>query len=342
MKTIRNLVIAGSLVLLLTQCATQDEVRDITYQLRALNQKVEDVKGNTVNQMQKRQASSVNKIDQIERDLLHLKSMLEESAHQSSLNREQGREDVATVQSVIETMRAENKAALDESRQKVQELEQRVAMLSADLERMRQLKIREAERAAREAARKAETARKKTLAATRGFVHVTPEKRKVQTGSARVVDGHSDSSEIALSPLQQEKTQGVSATVDTVIAEDVTTVPLANAMKQFNNGQYQEAYRSYEKVLLENPQGNQAAKTLFYMGESLFRQGEYDLAILDYQKVISNHARSAFAPKALYQQAVSFEKLTDHETAKIIYRKLISDYSASSEAGEAKTRLENL
>jgi len=54
MKTIKNIALAGCSLLLLTQCASQDEVQNLQYQLRAVNQKLEDVKSTTVNQMQKK------------------------------------------------------------------------------------------------------------------------------------------------------------------------------------------------------------------------------------------------------------------------------------------------
>ena len=44
MKMIKNLAIAGCSLLLLTQCASQDEVQNLQAQLRAVNKKVEDVK----------------------------------------------------------------------------------------------------------------------------------------------------------------------------------------------------------------------------------------------------------------------------------------------------------
>ena len=103
--------------------------------------------------------------------------------------------------------------------------------------------------------------------------------------------------------------------------------------------QYNDAYKAFEQVLTQNPRGDEAAETLFYMGESLFARGDYDLAILDYQKVISNHADHPRTPTALLKQGMSFEKLTDHETAKIIYKKLIAEYPQSAEASTAEQQL---
>lgn len=349
MKTVRNLALALCSLFLLSQCATQDEVRQINSRLRAMNQKIDDVRSNKVNKMQKRQASSVNKIDQIEGEVLQLKSMLEERAHTNSLNREQGREDFSALQTTVQTIQEETGIRYEDLDKRILVLEKQVALLSGNVDRLQQLKLQEAQRAARDAERKAELARKKAAAASSrtsaDYVRVTPSRKKVQRGTARLED-------ISSSPQQMQQASTVtstpsvatntSGTIERVVTPDVVSGPFEKAMEQFNTGKYKSAYTSYENVLQGNPQGTKAAETLFYMGECLFRQGEYDLAILDYQKVISNHARSPLAPKALLQQGVSFEKLTDHETAKIIYNKLINDYSSSSEAKEAKKRLGSL
>ncbi len=342
MKTIRNITVAGCSLLLLTQCATQDEVRDLNYQLRAVNQKVDEIKSTTVNQMQKRQASSVNKIGQVEGETMRLQSMIEESAHQASLYREQGKEDIANLQAAIEVMREGNKAKLLETDQKIAVLEQQVALLRGNVEQAQQQRVREAENRARAAARKADQARRQTyVTATSGsqLVKVRPGKKKVKIGNASVVNGGASAQASRGAASKREKAQ---PSVETVVTPDVTSEPFAQAMQQYQAKNYQDAYRGLELVLSGNPQGKRAAETLFYMGECLFNQGEYDLAILDYQKVISNHSRNSLTPQALLKQGMSFEKLTDHETAKIIYKKLINDYASSREAGQAKSRLGNL
>ncbi len=343
MKTIRNITVAGCSLLLLTQCATQDEVRVLNNQLRAVNQKVDEVKSTTVNQMQKRQASSVNKIGQVESETMRLQSMIEESAHQASLYREQGKEDIANLQAAIEAMREENKTKLLETDQKISVLEQQVALLRGNIEQAQQQRVREAEKRARAAAIKAEEARRQSyVAATSGsqLARVTPDKKKVKIGSAPVVNGEETAAQASVATAP--KVEEVQPQVKTVVTPDLTSEPFNQAMQQYQAKKYQDAYRGFEQVLAGNPQGKRAAETLFYMGECLFYQGEYDLAILDYQKVISNHSRNSLTPQALLKQGMSFEKLTDHETAKIIYKKLINDYAGSSEAGQAKSRLANL
>ncbi len=344
MKGIQNIVVAGCSLFLLCQCATQDDVRKLNYQVRAVNQRVEEVKSTTVDQMQKRQASSVSKIDQVAEEVLRIKSRLEENDHLEKEYRRQNMESMTRLQAEIEERLAANE-------QKMVELQQQVEQLSAGLDSMQQARIRAAEQRAREAARKAELARKRTVMAATAvsgtsLVKVTPKIRKMRVGSGRVV-----SAPVAEQPVRTTETKPAATrpekgktggSIQTVVVADTASAPFEQAMAKFKNGQYKEAYRGFEQVLANNPRGEKAAQTLFYMGESLYNQGEFDLAILDYQKVISNHAKDPHTPSALLKQGMSFEKLTDNETAKIIYNKLINEYSGSPEAAKARQRLGNL
>jgi tol-pal system protein YbgF len=342
MKGIRNILVAGCSLFLLCQCATQDDLRKLNYQVRAVNQKVDDVKNSTVDKLQKRQASSVSKIDRVDEELVQLKARLEENAHQASLYHEQNRESLAALQAALEERIAANE-------QKTAALQRQIQQLTSGIDSMQQARIREAERRAREAARKAELAKQRTVmaaASSPSFVKVTPAGRKVRVGSGQAVSMKTNSSSVRIAepetvsaPSGKEKN---GSSVQTVVVPDNASAPFDQAMAKFKAKQYKDAYAGFEQVLVNNPRGEQAAQTLFYMGESLYNQGEYDLAILDYQKVISNHAKDPHTPAALLKQGMSFEKLTDNETAKIIYKKLINEYAGSPEAGKAKKRLENL
>ena len=48
---------------LLVQCASQDELNQIHYQLRQLNKKVNELETVTIDNLQKRQASSASQMD---------------------------------------------------------------------------------------------------------------------------------------------------------------------------------------------------------------------------------------------------------------------------------------
>ncbi|HHO47607.1 MAG TPA: tetratricopeptide repeat protein [Desulfobacteraceae bacterium] len=343
MKHVRNLAVAGCTVLLLCQCASKNEIRDLNYQIRAVNQKVEDVRGTTVDQMQKRQASSVSRIDEVQNEVVQLRSAIDERAHQENQFREQTRESTAGLQSMIESMRTEN-----DSRLKL--LEDRVSQLERNLDQMSEARIRDAEERAREAARRAEEARRRTAAASAAApgpgaqVAVKPEGRKVKVDAGTKVEAAVPEAKPA--PVAEPAAPAVASVPppaeSAAPAAPSAADPLAEAMDLYNNQRYAEAYKAFEQILARNPRGDEAAETLFYMGESLFARGEFDLAILDYQKVISNHAGHKRTPTALLKQGMSFEKLTDHETAKIIYKKLIAEYPDSSDAAKAEQQIQSL
>lgn len=351
MKHLRNLAVAGCTVLLLCQCASKDEIRDLKYQVRAVNQKVEDVRGTEVDQVQKRQASSSSRLDQMENDIAQMRALLDEKAQQEGLLREQNKEGVVGLQAVIERTQADTDS-------RIKALEDRVGQLEANLDRMGEARIKDAEERAREAARRAEDARKRTSAAGGGGdeqVNVRPERRKVKMDPAKQAESVTPAApEVAAAPAAPAASAPAAAPSVPPIeapAEPAAAVPAASAvgsdqfskaMVLFKAQQYVDAYKAFEQVLAQNPRGDEAAETLFYMGEALFARGEYDLAILDYQKVISNHASHPRTPTALLKQGMSFEKLTDHETAKIIYKKLIADYPESAEASTAEQQLASL
>ena len=338
MKAIRNIVIAGCSVLLLSQCASQDEVRKLNYQIRTVNQKVEEVKTNTVNQMQKGQASSVNKIDAVSSETQQLRALIEESGQKSSRLREQTKEDIAALQTSMEQMRTENEA-------RIKALETKVDQLAGSLDRLHQARVKAAEQRARQAAKRAEEAQRRTVvaagAAAGRVVTLQPSARKVRIGNGTVVETVPEKQQAPSAAAKPTPEKQIVAAPAPAVSE-VGTDLFSQGMNSYKAGKYKDAYRTFEQVLSGNPRGGKAAQVLFYMGECLFNQGEYDLAILDYQKVISNHAGDSHTPAALLKQGMSFEKLTDRETAKIIYKKLIADYPNSSVAGLAEKQLASL
>lgn len=324
MIKLRNVALAGCSLLLLCQCATREDVMDLSRQIRAVNQRLEDVRGTTVNKMQRSQASSVNRLDEVGEQVMQLKAMVEESNVQSSRIRESVKDEVSVLRSSLESVKEENGA-------KIRRLEEQLAALSQTVQRMKQAQLREAELRAKLAAERAESARNKTVmaagpSADKGVVQVLPD---------RIKSKPRDTSSVELTP-----SSGTS--VPDVAVSPESGNPFDKAMDYFERKQYKEAYRLLDQFAAGNPKGDLAPKTLFYMGESLFFQEEYDLAILEYQKVISNYSQSKLAPTALMKQGMAFEQLTDIATAKLIYQKLIDEFSGSPESREAVRRLEKL
>ena len=144
MKHMKTITVAGCSLLLLTQCASQDDVRDLQYQLRAVNQKVEDVRNNAVDQMQKRQASSVSKIDQVEGETLRIRSTIEETTAQTTQFRDETRENIAGLQTSLAALRTEQDAKLAEMNQKIAILEEKITQVTESFSKAQQTRINEA------------------------------------------------------------------------------------------------------------------------------------------------------------------------------------------------------
>jgi tol-pal system protein YbgF len=334
MKAIKTIFVSVCAILLLSQCASQDDVRKLNQQIRAVNQKVDNLNTSTVTQMRQRQASSVNQLDQLSDEIIRLRSLLEENRHSNDLERTQLNDRIVILQTALEERLTANE-------QKMLTHKQQVAQISTGMENIQQARIKAAEQRANEAARRAEQARQRTVVVAAGssarFVKLFPAGKKIRVGTGRVLATWATEQIVkSASAVSAE-----SKPLQTVTAP-VSSSPFAQAMEKFNNKKYKQAYQAFESILVDNPRGKESARILFYMGESLYRQGEYDLAILDYQKVISNHPKDSHTPAALLKQGMSFEKLTDNETAKIIYRKLIKDHPGTPEAEKARARQADL
>lgn len=374
-KIMRNIAVTVGCMLLLTHCATQDQVSIMQNQLRALNMKIKEQE-QTIQRLKKESAreqlSSVSVIDQVKDESLQ--------------HREEMQEEMRRLQDEIEKLQNSLGSVSAENQQKVTSLSTQVADLNRELvEERRKAQLMEAERRktqlaaaeerARETARRAEEAKKRANAATSmslsssqgtTFVRLAPSSEKKKVTSAKNYTSPSTagtsvnrgSSPEIVQPVSNKPVRFTPVETPPAANPPVVKAPdearqtaggassssgaLAQAMDQYKNQKYQDAYKTFEEVLSAGPSASDAAKALFYMGECLYAQKEYDLAILDYQKVISNHSKHPLVPNALLKQGMSFEKLTDHETAKMIYKKLISTYSGSKEAKEAQSKLDKL
>ncbi len=372
MKGYSNMAAAACALLLLCQCASQDEVRRLNYQLRSMNQKVQTVESKTAEQLKeveartaekrlKESAQAANLLEELSEEARQLRAVNQENIERFNQYKGETEAKIASLYAAIEQMQSENGHLSQSNEDLVRSLELKIEQLTSGLQQASQdrvhqaaQKAREAELRAKEAAEKAAEARRKAdlalLAASEGgraaeggslsgttaaVAELEPERRKVRVVAPSAPARQEEDDDFAV-PAERREPSSPAA------AGDGDDPLFAKGMASFKDKKYKEAYKLFEQHLSGQPDGRQAAKTLYLMGECLFNQGEYDLAILDYQKVISNYSGDTHSPAALLRQAMSFEKLTDKETAKIIYGKLAADYPDSREAKVARERMENL
>lgn len=344
---------------LLTQCASQQEVDTLKYHVRTVNKKLDDMKKNTVGQMQLRQANSSGQLEQLQADILQLRSTLEENSHMNRLLQKQNKE----LQLAVQNLSTEQQATLNT---KLNELNSKIATQKKSLTLMQQERIKEAMRrskaakkAANEAMRKAQKASRAPVSnsrSTSGSVHLQPSAKKILIANKPASAGSITINPIT-TPTQTQKdkksARKPAVTASKAAAPKVAKVAapktsktvdtLGKAQQKFRDGRYDEAYTLFQKHASSSKGSRTTALTSRYMmGECLFKQNKYDQSIIQYQQIISNAPGSQQAAKALLRQGEAFEQLSDNETARMIYKKILSSYGSSPEAAEAKKKISSL
>jgi len=339
-KKIATVVAIIGITPFLVQCASQNDIKNLNYQLRIVNKKIEDMKMGTVGQMQQRQAASSSQIDEMRREILVLKGQLEELGHFNRQLKEQNKEletslsqYSTSLQEQIAKERAEMTARDQKKEEKILLLEEKLAKNQNMLKSIQTARIKEAELKAKAAARAAEMARNKAKASSQtlasssssGIISITAEKHK-KVVSARLPQNNDPTT---VSPTPAVVTQTSSGDSSDLLSE---------ADKHYANGNFKKAYSLYEKFTSSSSNKGKTITARFMMGECLFFMKEYDQAILQYQKIISNNPKHPRAASSLLKQGMAFENLSDYETAKIIYKKIVSSYPSSPESATAKER----
>jgi tol-pal system protein YbgF len=369
-KTVVNFLLLASFSPFLVQCASQTEIEDLRYQLRIVNKKVEDIKANTVDQLQKRQASASSQMDQVEQDILLLKSQLEETYHLNQRLKEQNKELEATISNVVQTEASKREEALRnfEETQRANEqkltaeLNEKLRQQQASVKAIQEARIKEAERRAKDAALAAQLAKTRSSSASSATPssgspsHIRQDQKKVKLSVSEPPEtlpppkpqAIETTATKTIEPAPAKTEQAAAKTEQApVIKEEIAVVvdqstdKFNKAQKLYNSDKYKEALVLFEEVA-GNSSADKSIDARFMMGECLFNQKEYDKAIMQYQNIISQHSDHAKAPEAMLKQGMAFEKLADKDTAKVIYKKLLKKHSSSPEAATAQEKLGKL
>ena len=361
-KSTLNLLVILSLSPFLVQCASQDEVRTLSYQLRAVNKKLEDMQANTVGEMQKKQASSSGQLNEMQQEILALKGELEATAVTNRQLQEQNKGLESSLQDIVTKQSSETEIKITQLNEQLKQQQDNVATLQ-------EARVQEADRKAKAAAEAAEAARLKvkSVGSNPGVAQLQPDRKKLVKGQASATpvkqeppaatlpaappasksapaDDMASTAPAAATPEPTpKKEQGQTAAPVAAPAAPSPNDELFNqAQKKYESGNYQGAYEGFEASIDKNGSGANATQARYMMGESLYQQKEYDKAILQYQQIITSQPKHAKTPAALLKQGMAFEQLSDKDTAKIIYQKIINSYGSSPEAAQAKTKLSAL
>ncbi len=355
----------------LIQCASQQEVQTLSYQLRAMNKKLEDMQANTVGEIQQKQASSSGQLTEMQQEILALKGELESTSVANRQLQEQNKALETTMQDIANKQTVETESKITQLNEQLKQQQDSVAALH-------EARAAEAERKAKAAADAAEVARlkAKNMSAppaantatgnSSGPALYQADRKKVikgpgvagtgatTTATAAAVSSPATPGKPSAKPADLSTTPPPAATKNETKAPEPTvkkepaTPPspgdelFQQAQKKYEAGNYQNAYDGFSAVIEKDASGPNAVQARYMMGESLYQQKEYDQAILQYQKIISGQPKNPKASAALLKQGMAFEQLADKDTAKVIYQKIISAYGSSPEADQAKSKLEGM
>jgi tol-pal system protein YbgF len=337
-KNCLALLLIMGLAPFLVQCASQGAMHDtnvkvysIDSQVKDIDQQVDQLRNQTVKQVQSRQAVVDNRLDVLEADLLQIKGKLEESGHNNRLLREENKEVESRLVARIEALDDALDKRLANLTETINQMNGQLAATGTQLSQaeagIEKINKERAEEAAERARKAAEEARKAAEAAQaakssivrpNGSVHISAEKHK------KVV---------AETPASADRPE---------VGDGAGSDLYAQALTLFKENKIDEAYKGFSGYIDKYPDGKMAANARFWMGDCLYNQNEFELAILDYQKVIADYPHNPKAPAALLKQGMAFEKLNDKTTAIIVYQKILDNYPESDQAATAKSRLQAL
>lgn len=356
-KSFTHFLVIAAITPFLVQCASQNDVDEIRYQLRIVNKKVEDMKTTTA-PLQRHQAATSGQMDQFEKEILELKGQLEETHHINQRLKDQNKEMADSIANIAQAEAAKREEALRNfetlQREKevklAAELKEKLNQQQESVKAIQEARLKEAERKAKETALMAELAKKKgqgaapPAAPAKEAAKPAPVEKKPPKKEAPASASPPESTEApappAAPPTAKEKVAQEKSPPPAAVREPSDS-NMKTAQGFFEKNNYAEALPLFEQIA-SNASSSEAVDARYMMGECLFNQKEYDKAIMQYQKIISQNASHDKAPAAMYKQGMAFEKLADKETAKVIYKKLVKKHSSSSEANKAQERLGKL
>ena len=326
----------------LIQCASQQDIKTLDLRLRTMNNQlynitrdVEEIRDKTgesakkisLEQVQKRLANLDNNTDLLNSRIMEIQGQLDEKNNQFRNFQDSNEQFHDNVTSHIHEIR-NDMAAMQESMEaastRLETLEQNLKIAGDQIEALKKVQIQQAADRARTAAVLAEKAAEKA----RGKVVDSDTPKKITPAKTKVAKG-------------EEKTTETKTAAKTQ-ATDPGEKIYNQALEDFRDKRYKDAYIKFSEYIEKYPDGPMQANARYWLGDTLYKQNEYELAILEYQKVIADHPNHSKTPAALLKQGLSFEKLNDKDTARIVYTKLVDEYPDSDQVDMAKKRLKEL
>jgi tol-pal system protein YbgF len=115
-----------------------------------------------------------------------------------------------------------------------------------------------------------------------------------------------------------------------------------SALVLFGRGRFEDARRTFQQVFDQDPTGDLADNSLFWIGETYYAAGKFGEAMKYYKRVTVEFAEQNKAPDAMFKIALAFEKTSDLGMAKQTLDEVIRRYPYSSAAASAKLELKRI
>jgi len=111
--------------------------------------------------------------------------------------------------------------------------------------------------------------------------------------------------------------------------------------KLFEDGRYDEASEVL-RTATKSRKVDDARKSQFLLGESLFAAKDYASAALEFSEYRKKYAKDSLVPNAIYRQANAFRSMGKPKEARLFYQELIEKFPKNSLAAKAKAELKKL
>lgn len=336
---------------LLSNCASQEEVQSLRYQLRVMNNKIAQMKNDTNEQIQQRSASSELQIDQLDQEIMVLKHQLEETNEINRRLKENNDSLSENISSVAQQESVKREEAIRVLKQEQAEKEATLAKLHQELAiqqekvaAIQQARLKDAERKAKDAQiqAKAATTRSQALSSGKPILIKAQNLKLIKdrpVAKTTVAPKSKPKKQVATKQKQPSQTAKPVANSSPNVATEAELI--ARAKAAFDSQKYNEAYDMYDTMSKAKYSQNTTITAMYMMGESRFKQNDYDSAVVKYQDVIRKFPTNKLAASSLYKQALSFAYLKEKETAQMLYKKVIEKYPNSPEASDAATMIKN-
>ena len=111
------------------------------------------------------------------------------------------------------------------------------------------------------------------------------------------------------------------------------------ALGDYQRGKFDLAAQGFRTYLAQAPTGDVADTAQYYLGESLYSAKDYRGAITEFEHLVRDFPQSPQAPSALLKTGYAYYEIKDGVQGRRVLRTLVEKYPTSKEAKLAEERL---